>query len=185
MYFDETYVRETLKANGIDPYIGTADIVVPNDEGFTYDEVENTRFNALFYTEPQVMISDKESYPYYLTVFKDLAPINDDIMAGLSDKAKENIVPVYMSPREAAEYQNKMSLDDGYGVSELLDPNEYSDELILIGYEITDPTVAEKFGVDCMWHSRQTTLVIGECANTREDTKAIEVITILINSAFE
>ena len=59
MNFDDTFIRQSMEEKGIKPYIGWADIVVPNDEGFTYSEAENTKFNAMFYTEPCVLISDK------------------------------------------------------------------------------------------------------------------------------
>lgn len=185
MMFDNTYMRESLIENGAkNPYVGYADVVVPNDEGFEYSETGNETLNAMFYMNPVVLVSDKESYLYYYTVFKDLSPLSDQIMAGLTDAAKAGIEPVYMTEQEAISYQNEMYRQNGFDEIDLPDPSLYSDEPILIGYEITDPELAAKMGVNCMWHSRQTTLVVGECVNTEEDEKVVLVITTIINSAF-
>ncbi len=185
MMFDNTYMRETLVENGAkNPYVGYADVVVPNDEGFAYSETGNETLNAMFYMNPVALVSDKESYLYYYTVFKDLTPISDQIMAGLTDDAKAGIEPVYMSEREAIYYQNEMYRENGFDDMDLPNPEDFSDEPILIGYEITDPEAAAKMGVNCMWHSRQTTLIVGQCINCEEDEKSVLVITAIINSAY-
>ena len=185
MYFDNTYMTDALVASGIKgPYIGTADVVVPNDEGFEYSETGNETLNAMFYTDPVVLIVDEKSYPYYFSTYKDISPIADQIMAGLSDEAKACVEPVYMSPRETVEHQNAQMLINGYDTADTEDPTLYSDEPILIGFELTDPTLAAKLGVNCMWHSRQTNLVFCQCANSKDDEKAVKVITTIINSAF-
>ena len=185
MFFDNTYMREALIENGAkNPYVGYADVIVPNDEGFAYSETGNETLNAMFYMNPVAIVSDKESYTYYFSVFKDLSPINDEVMAGLTDEAKAGIEPVYMSEQEAVSYQNEMYRENGFDDMDLPDPSAYSDTPILIGYEITDPELAAKMGVDCMWHSRQTTLIVGQCVNCDEDEKSVLVITAIINSAF-
>ena len=186
MNFDETFIRQTMEEKGIKPYIGWADIVVPNDEGFTYSEAENTKFNAMFYTEPCVLISDKESYPYNFTVFKDMSPIAQEVWDGLSDKAKEGVIPVYMSERQSVEYQNEITMNsDIYNEEDILNPDLYDDEPILIGFMVKDPAISAKLGVDCWWHSRETNVLIGECYNNGADDKAVLVITTLLNKAFE
>ena len=185
LYFDDTYMREALVAAGAkNPYIGDADIVVPNNEGFTYSETGNETLNSMFYMNPVALVSDRESYPYYFSTFKDLSPINDRIMAGLTDEAKAGIEPVYMSEQDSVYYQNEMYRSYGFDDVDLSNPDDFSNEPVLIGYEITDPDLAAKLGVNCMWHSRQTTLVVGQCANCTEDDKSILVITAIINSAF-
>lgn len=186
MDFDETFIRQSMEEQGVKPYIGWANIVVPNDEGFTTDEVENTKFNAMFYTEPCVLISDKESYPYNFSLFKDMSPISQEIWDGLSDKAKEGVVPVYMSERESIEYQNEITINSGiYSDEDILNPDFYDDEPILIGYMVKDPAISAKLGIDCWWRSRETTVLFGECYNNGADDKAVLVITTLLNSAFE
>ena len=186
MDFDETFIRQTMEEQGIKPYIGWADIVVPNDEGFTASEAENTKFNAMFYTEPCVLIADKESYPYNFSVFKDMSPIYKEIWDGLSDKAKDGVIPVYMSERQSVEYQNEITMNSGiYNDEDILNPDLYDDEPVLIGFMVKDPAISAKFGVDCWWHSRQTNILIGECYNNGADDKAVLVITTLLNKAFE
>ena len=186
MYFDNSYMTEALIENGIElPYIGNADIIVPNDEGLSYSETGNSTLDALLYTEPVVLIADKESYPYYYSIYKDLSPIADQIMNGLTDEAKEYVVPVYMSRREAIECQNKLFLSYGYDKTDLEDPNNYPDDKILIGFELKDPALAARLGVDCIWKSRETTLVFCQWANSKDDERAVKIITTIINSAFK
>jgi len=185
LYFDDEYLKEALIEQGAEnPYIGYADLVVPNDEGFAYSETGNEMFSAMLYMNPAALIGDKASYPFYFTTFKDLTPLNDQIMAGLTDEAKAGIVPVYMSQREAATYQNEMMKANGFDDDAMVDPSQFSDEPILLGYEITDPELAAKIGVDSMWHSRQTTVIVGQSINAQEDNKTVMVITTIINSAF-
>ena len=186
MTFDDDYMRDALvDAGAKNPFIGSADIVVPNNEGFKYSESDNAKFNAMFYMDPCVLIADEATYPYYYSTFKDLSPLYDDIMAGLSEEAKAGIVPIYMTEQESMYYQNILISSSDYDDSDLYDTSLFSDEPILIGFQITDPKLAEKLGVDCMWHSRQTTLIVGEYSKCRDDDKTVMVITTIINSAFE
>ena len=186
MYFDDTYMLQALEdAGATHPYVGTAQVIVPNDEDFVYSDAENAKFDAMFYMDPSILIADNKTYPYYFSTFKDLTPLYDDIMAGLTDEAKAGITPVYMSEQEAVEYQNIQSLYLGYDEEDLDDPSLYSSEPVLIGFEITDPALAAKMGVDCMWHSRETTLIFCEYSNYRNDERDVFVMTTLINSAFE
>ena len=185
MYLDDTYMREALLANNIKrPYIGLADIVVPNDQNIPMQEYGNETFNAMFYTNPDVLISDKESYGYYFSTFKDLGPLYDRIMAGLTDEAKAGIVPVYMTEQEAVEHTNRLYLEYGIGDEEIEDPSNFSDVPVLIGIEITDPEIATKLGVEAKWKSRTTTLVFGQCMNSTNDDQTVQVITTIINAAF-
>ena len=185
MRFDNTNMIEALLDQGAkNPYVGYADIIVPNDEGLEYSETGNETLNALFYMNPVVLVSDKQSYTYYFSTYKDLAPLSDRIMAGLSDEAKAGIAPVYMTQQEAIYYQNEMYLVNGFDEDDLPDPSTYPDTPILIGYEITDPDLSLKLGVDCFWKARQTTLIICECANWEDEDTAVMMITAIINYAF-
>jgi len=185
MYLDDTYMREALVANNIKrPYIGVADIVVPNDQNIPMQEYGNETFNALFYTNPDVMISDKESYGYYFSTFKDLGPLYDRIMEGLTEEAKAGVVPVYMTEQEAVEYTNRLYMENGIGDEEIEDPSAFSDVPVLIGIEITNPEIATKLGVEAKWKSRTTTLVFGQCMNSTNDDQTVQVITTIINAAF-
>ena len=186
MNFDDDYMRDALVDSGAkNPFIGSADIIVPNTEGFKYSESDNAKFNSMFYMDPCVLIADEATYPYYYSTFKDLSPIYEEIMAGLSEEAKAGIVPVYMTEQESMYYQNLLIQSSEYDDSDLYDTSLYSDEPVLIGFQITDPRIAEKLGVDCMWHSRQTTIMIGEYSKCRDDAKAASIIITIINSAFE
>lgn len=186
MQFDNTYLKDTLVENNLlRPYVGAADIVVPNDEDQVGDQYMNTLFDAMLYTEPCVLISDEESYPYYFYVFKDLSPIEDQIMNGLTEKAKAGIEPVYMSEQDNARYQNILIEDNYADDSDLLDPSDYPDTPILIGFRITDPQLTSKLGVDCYWQDRETTLVLGQYKNSNDPDLTAKVITVILNAAFE
>ena len=186
MYLDDTYMREALVAEGIKrPYIGMADIVVPNDQNIPPQEYGNETFNAMFYTNPDVMISDKESYGYYFSTFKDLGPLYDRIMDGLTDKAKAGVVPVYMTEQEAVEHTNRLYLEYGVGDEEIEDPSLFSGEPVLIGIEIPDQDICSKLGIEAKWKSRKTSLVFGQCMNSTNDDQTVKVITAIINAAFE
>ncbi|MBR3340894.1 MAG: hypothetical protein IKG30_04660 [Clostridiales bacterium] len=185
MYLDDTYMREALVANGIKrPYIGVADVVVPNDQNIPAQEYGNETFNAMFYTNPDVLISDKESYGYYFSTFKDLGPLYDRIMDGLTDEAKAGVEPVYMTEQEAVEYTNRLYLENGIGDEEIEDPSTFSDVPVLIGIEIKDSAIATKLGVEAKWMSRTTTLVFGQCMNSNNDDQTVLVITTILNAAF-
>lgn len=185
MHLDNSFMIEALLDNGADkPYVGYADVIVPNDEDLVYSETGNETLNALFYMNPAILISDHESYTYYFSTYKDLAPVSDRIMAGLTEEARAGITPVYMTEQDAVFYQNEMYRVNGFGDDVLEDPSGFSDTPVLIGYEITDPELTAKLGVDCYWESRQTTLIFCECANCEDDDTAVMMITTLINYAF-
>ena len=185
MDFDNTYIYDALEAQGITrPYVGSADLVVPNDEDVDQVEYGTEIFNAQFYTNPDVLISDERSYYYYFSVFKDLSPLYDRILEGLTEEAKAGIKPVYMSQREAVEYQNELYIVNGVIDAEINDPALFPDDQILIGIEITDPDLARKLGVDCLWPSRQTSLLLGQCTNSKNDDQTVLVIISIINAAF-
>lgn len=162
-----------------------ADIVVPNDQNIPPQEYGNETFNAMFYTNPDVMISDKESYGYYFSTFKDLGPLYDRIMDGLTDKAKAGVVPVYMTEQEAVEHTNRLYLEYGVGDEEIEDPSLFSGEPVLIGIEIPDQDICSKLGIEAKWKSRKTSLVFGQCMNSTNDDQTVKVITAIINAAFE
>lgn len=183
--FDNTFIFKTLEAQGIkSPYVSSADFVVPNDEDIARVEYGNEIFNAQFYTDPDVLISDERSYFYYFTVFKDLSPLYDRILESLTEEAKAGIRPIYMSQREAVEYQNRIYEENNVMDAEINDPALFPDDKILIGIEITDPAIAKKLGVDSLWRSRETTLVIGQCSNSKNDDQTVLVIVSIINAAF-
>ena len=185
MRLDDTYMREVLIADGIkSPYIGMADLVVPNDQNIPAQDYGNETFNAMFYMDPDVMISDKESYCYYFSTFKDLGPLYDRIMDGLTDEAKAGVIPVYMTEQQAADYNNRLMLENGVLDADLNDPSEFSDTPVLIGIEIVDEDVCARLGIEAKWMSGKTSLVFGQCANSKNDDQAVQVITDLINAAF-
>lgn len=186
MYLDNTYIREALEEQNLkNPYVGLADIVVPNDENIPMDKMGNEAFNAQFYTNPDVLISDERSYQYYFSTFQDLGPLYDRIMAGLSDKAKAGIRPVYMSEREAIRKNNDLLQSSGFVAEDLRNPAEFPDDPVLIGIEITDPDIVTKMGVEAKWKSRKTTFVLGRCANSKDDDMTVLIITTIINAAFK
>ncbi len=185
MYLDDTVIREALMAEGIKgPYIGMADLVVPNDQDIPPQEYGNETFNAMFYTNPDVLVSDKESYCYYFSTFKDIGPLYDRIMEGLTDEAKAGVIPVYMTEQEAVEYTNKLNLANGVADGEILDPSGFSGEPVLIGIEIPDEDICSGLGIEAKWKSRKTALVFGQCVNSKNDDQAVKVITAIINAAF-
>lgn len=185
MDFDNTFIYDALVAEGITrPYVSSADLVVPNDEDIDQVEYGTEIFNAQFYTNPDVLISDERSYYYYFTVFKDLSPLYDRILDGLTEEAKAGIKPVYMSQREAVEYQNELYTLNNALDAEINDPELFPDDKIMIGVEITDPAIAGKLGVDCLWPSRETKLLLGQCTNSKNDDQTVLVIVSIINAAF-
>lgn len=185
MYLDNTYMREALEDQGLkNPYVGLADVVVPNDEKIPLDEMGNESFNAQFYTDPDVLISDNRAYLYYFNVYKDLGPLYDKIMAGLSDEAKAGVKPIYMSEQEYVRYKNDMLLEYGLGDEDIKNPQEFSDTPVLIGFEITNQDVVTNFGVEAKWKSRQTTLMLGQCVNSTDDEMTVKIITAIINAAY-
>jgi hypothetical protein len=185
MYLDDTYMREALVAEGIKrPYIGMADIVVPNDQNIPMQEYGNETFNAMFYTNPDVLISDNESYGYYFSTFKDLGPLYNRIMEGLSDEAKAGTEPIDVAERQAVEYTNRLYLENGIEDDELDDPARYPDEPVLIGIRIMDEDICTGLGIEAKWMSRKTTLVFGQCMNSTNDDQTVKVITTIINAAF-
>ena len=186
MDFDNTYVREVLEAQEIrKPYVGSVNIVVPNDQEIPQEEYGNEMFNAQFYTDPDVLVSDSRSYKFYFNAFKDLTPLYDRIMEGLSDEAKASVEPVYMSERDAVKYQNIMNTLNGIIDIEDMDPDMFPDTPVMIGIELKDPEKVKRLGVDCWWKERETTLVFGQCVNSTNDDQTVLVITTIINSAFE
>ena len=186
MYLDSTQMREALEEEGLkNPYVGLADMVVPNDENIPMDEMGNESFNAQFYTNPDVLISDDRCYLYYFNVFQDLSPLEEQIMAGLSDEAKAGIEPIYMSERESVRYKNDMYSEWGYDDEQIRNPQEFSDTPVLIGFRITDPDVITNYGVEAKWMSRQTTFVFGRCVNSTDDAKTVKMMVALINAAFK
>ena len=185
MYLDNTYMREALEEKGLkNPYVGLADVVVPNEEKIPLDEMGNESFNAQFYTNPDVLISDNRAYLYYFNVFKDIGPLYDQIMAGLSDEAKAGVKPIYMSEQESVRYKNDMLLEYGLGDEDIKNPQEFSDKPVLIGFEITNQDVVTNFGVEAKWKSRQTTLMLGQCVNSTNDEMTVKIMTAIINAAY-
>ena len=166
-------------------YIDSADVVVPNDKGVQLSEHGDETFNALFFTKPEVLITEKITYPYYFEAFADLAPISEQVMEGLSDKAKAGIAPVYMSEREAVERTNEVYWNGGFAEDMLEDPLAYSDEPVLIGYEFTDPAINPKLGIRSGWNDGNMTLVIGQSRNCTDNDRAAKMMIALINSVFE
>lgn len=184
MNFDNTVVREALLEQEIrKPYVGYADLVVPNDEDYPDTDYGAQTFDAMLYTEPDVLISDNKSYFYYFDNFRDLTPLYDRIMAGLSEEAKDVVQPVYMTEQDSVRYKNISLLGIGFETDELGDPLQFSDEPVMIGIEITDPELAVKLGVECKWKSRKTTLILGQCSNSKNDDQTVQVITTIINRA--
>ena len=183
---DKTYICQTLKEmDGKTHYVDSADVVVPNDKGVQLSEHGDETFNALFFTKPEVLITEKITYPYYFDAFADMAPIEDQVMAGLSEKSKAGVAPVYMSLREAVERTNEVYWNSGFAEDMLDDPSQYSDEPILIGLEITDSSANAKLGIRSGWNDGNMTLVIGQCKNCKDSDRAAKMMIALIDSAFE
>ena len=157
---------------------------MPNDENIQLDQMGNETFNAQFYTNPDVLVSDERSYYYYFSVFKDLSPIYDEIVAGLSEEAKAGVKPVYMSEREYIRYINDYYSLTGLGDEDIKNPADFPDEPVLIGIEITDRDIITRYGCEAKWKSRQTTFIFGQCKNSTDDEKTAKMITALINKAF-
>ena len=114
-----------------------------------------------------------------------MAPIYDQVMAGLSDKAKAGVRPVYMSQREYVRHMNDYYAITGLDNDEMKNPADYPDDQVLIGIEITDRDLITKYGAEAKWKSRQTTFIFGQCVNSTDDAKTVKMMTALINKAFE
>ena len=114
----------------------------------------------MFYTDPDVLISDKESYCYYFSTFKDLGPLYDRIMDGLTDEAKAGVIPVYMTEQQAADYNNRLYLEYGFGDDgDLKILRSFLMTPVLIGIEITDQDICYELGIEAKWKSGKTTLL--------------------------
>ena len=183
---NDAFVKEALIEEGYEhPNVAFADVIVPNDEGLIEEAYANESLNALFFSDPDVIFSDKASYRYYSDIFKDIGPIYDKVMAGLSDKAKANIEPVYMSEKEAAEFENELYKRVGIEDEELADTTGLSDEPVMIGLEITDVNVTKKLGVNILWKDQNMDMIIGQSAKSDRDDDAVKIMTAILNKAFE
>lgn len=185
MDLDNTYVTQVLKDSGKKkPRISAMKVVVPNDEGKGAMDAYNEAFNSMVYTDPDVLISDEESYPYYFDIFGQLEPIYDGIMAELSDKAKADVEAVYMTEQDSVKYSNEVLRFNGITDMDS-DPAEYSDKPILIGIRIKDQDAVKKLGVESLWNDGETTLVVGICGRSKDLEVSKDMIISIINGAYE
>jgi hypothetical protein len=89
-----------------------------------------------------------------------------------------------MTEQQAADYNNRLMLENGVLDADLNDPSQLSDTPVLIGIEIVDEDVCARLGIEAKWKSGKTSLVFGQCSNSKNDDQAVQVITDLINAAF-
>ena len=182
---DNTYMTQVLKDQGKKkPRVSSIMLVVPNEEGKVAQDAYTEAFNAMVYTDPDVLISDEESYPYYFTAFSDLSAISDGIIAGLSDKARNDVVPVYMTEQDSVRYANKVLRFNGITDMDS-DPSEYSGTPVMVGLKISDPAAVARLGVKSLWNDGETTLLIGICGTSKDPEASKNMITAIINSAYE
>ena len=109
------------------------------------------------------VMASKAKNPKALLKLKDIRPAMLTA-AGLSDKAKAGVRPVYMSQREYVRNMNDYYAITGLDNDEMKNPADYPDDQVLIGIEITDRDLITKYGVEAKWKSRQTTF--HDCTNS-------------------
>ncbi len=182
----ESYITKALEDEGFsNPYVKSSVVVVPNDQGAYNTDNGDMTLNALIYTDPQVLVADSKTYPYFFDAFSDIEPIYDQVMAGLTEEARAGVAPVYESEREAVKRTNEIYRQRGLEDILLDNPEEYSDKQVLIGIEIKDPSKTAALGVTAGWKEGGTTLVVGKCRNARDQEKTVKMMITIINAAFK
>ena len=185
---DETYMEEVLKNEGYKvPYFPAAVVVTPNQEGKKPTQYENESASAYFMTNPDVIVTDGATYGYYYQCLGVYPEAYERILNNLSEKAKENVEPVYMSAAEADEYVKKFNAWSGKTYLDEENPSSdktKSDKKAIVGFRIKDKEACSKLGYRTGWTTSDSRLVLSMYSKCADQEKAEKVLTVILNSAF-
>lgn len=185
---DETYMEEVLKNEGYKvPYFPAAVVVTPNQEGKKPTQYQSESATAYFMTNPDVVVTDGVTYGYYYQSLGVYPEAYERVLNNLSEKAKENVEPVYMSAAEADEYVKKYNAWSGktYLNEETpLAEKASSDTKAIVGFRIKDKEACKKLGYKTGWTTSDSSLVLSMYSKCTDREKAEKVLTVILNSAF-
>ncbi len=157
------------------PYINNIDVVAPNEEGHRENIYSEQSAATAFYSEPNVLITDMQSLPFYYSELTDMELYYKELETILPPGLYSKIEPVYMSEREAynvaLEYEKQQHMD-----SIITDESgEKSIEKVLVGLAVYDREYMEKIGYISLWEKSEPAIVFTIPSSTmnRDDSKKI------------
>lgn len=160
-YVEDAYMDAFLKEMDFkNPYCGSVNIVVPNDQNQTSEPYSEISATTQFLSEPNVVISDEQTIRYYYDNCADLAYFYSRLKSELTEAQLANLTPLYCSEADyhslLREYEEKLQLpsseDDEASAS-------YSDRPILIGLELKDSDIISSMGYKTLWPDDEPNLV--------------------------
>lgn len=177
---DVEVMENRLKDSGfVNPFVNTANTVVPNDEGESNSSIADMTSSVLFASSPEIIITDEKSCKYFFEQFQDLSVFYESLRNSLSSEVFEKIEPIYCSEYEkgliSVEYLESMKMEADR--SEL---DEMSQEQIIIGLKVTDTTFIKKLGYTNLWPKTEPTLVIGIGHSAKDNAKCEKVISDML-----
>ena len=184
---DETYMEEVMKKEGFRvPYFPAAIVVMPNQEGKKPTMYDQESASAYFMTIPDVLVSDGVTYGYYYSSFGVYPESYQKIMDGLSEEAKKNVEPVYMSAAEAQEYIRKFNAWSGKGDPDIDNAEITNDDTtkIIIGLRLNDKDACKKLGYRTGWEKSDSRLIFSMYSKCADREKAEKAIIAILNSAY-
>ncbi|MCR4687937.1 MAG: hypothetical protein K5745_00125 [Saccharofermentans sp.] len=182
--FDGTYISDVLEANEYDnPYVASADVVVPNEEGQTENAYSDQTFSALLLSNPDVLITDEVTLPYYFNQYQDLSKIYFDLEDFVRPEVYDKLEPVYLSEAACAELMAEYSESQMLDAGEDVDMSEVSYQSIMVGIRISDPEIIAKLGFTTRWTEQDPDLVIAIYAGQDDLTNAENVLITILNKA--
>lgn len=180
--FDGTYVEQSLVEQGFkNPYVASADIVVPNDEDQVQNAYSDQTLSALLLSSPDILITDNLTLPYYFEQYQDLTHIYSDLKDFVRPEAYNLLQPVYLSEADCAELMNEYSESQMLDDDMAYDMEDVSEESIMVGFRITDPEVIERLGITSRWTEQRPGIVISVYSGLDDISEAEKVLVAILN----
>lgn len=180
---DIEVLENRLKDEGMkNPFVNTSNLVVPNDQGEVNGSYADMTSAVLFASEPDIVITDEMTVKYFFDQFVDLSLIYEHMQTSLDAETLSKIKPVYCSEYESLlisiEYLESQNME-----ADREELQNASQQIVLIGFEITDEDLIRKLGFLNLWPDSPATLIIGIGTNCRDFNACEEIITSIASEA--
>lgn len=157
------------------PYITSADLVIDGSEAENNATIYGAAAAASFLgIEPDVIIFDAKTFPYYLTTVTDLDSFYTYLQGNLPQVLLDQITPVTSTMKQYKE----LTAEEGDEV--LFSPDDEVEHVF--GLQISDPELIHALGYTNEWMSQKDSLIFSISATSKDITKAEAFITSILRN---
>ena len=169
-YNDSEYLKDYLLEDiGLEnPYFNCIDYIIPNDQGISIDTTNSEEATLAFFSETNVVIADSLTFPQFFDYYADVSELYEYLEDELTPEQYAKLEPIYMS-----ELDFKLLTVDNietFGMTDdMFNPEDYSDEKIMVGFTVHDDTLMQNLGIINLWPNEEPELVFGVNAMVYKD----------------